>query len=135
MSINESSSSIDKNILVPLEITAAASAIDAGIKKTNGSETTTFVISNEEMNDVLKIVKVLEDSNILLKWITKAIENETKDQKGGFLGMLLRTLGTSFLGNMLTGNWIVRTDYGNKKGKGLVRAGYGNKNFWFRLIL
>ena len=61
-----------KNILAPLGITAAASAIDAGIqKKIHGSGKTTLIISNEEMNDIMKIVKALEDSNVLLKRVTK----------------------------------------------------------------
>ena len=63
------------------------------------------------MNDQMKIVEALEDSNILLKRIAKTIENETKEQKGGFLGMLLGTLGASLLGNMLTGKGILRTGY------------------------
>ena len=128
-----------KNILAPLGITAAASAIDAGIqKKIHGSGTTTLIISNEEMNDIMKIVQALEDSNILLKGVTKTIKNETKEQKGGFLSMLLGTLGASLLGNLLAGKGIVRAgsgrrslnssnSYGNKKGKGILRAGYGNK--------
>ena len=79
-----------KNILAPLGITAAASAIDAGIqKKMHDSGTTTLIISNEEMNDVMKIVHVFQDSNILLKGVTKTIQKETKDQKGGFLSMEL----------------------------------------------
>ena len=87
-----------KNILAPLGITAAASAIDAGIqKKIHGSGTTTLIISNEEMNDIMKIVQALEDSNILLKGVTKTIKNETKEQKGGFLSMLLGTLGASIM--------------------------------------
>ena len=74
-----------ENILTPLGITAAASTIDAGIqKKMHGSRTTTLIIWNEEMNDIMKIVQALEDSNILLKGVTKTIENETKEQKGGF---------------------------------------------------
>ena len=83
-----------KHSLATLGITAAASAIGAGIqKKIRGSGTTTLIIIlNEEMNDIMKIVQALEDSNILLKGISKAIENETKEQKGGFLGMLLQTL-------------------------------------------
>ena len=117
-----------KNILEPLRIAAAASAIDAGIqKKIHGSGTTTLIISNEEMNDMMKIVQALEDSNILLKGVTKTIENETKEQKGGFLSMLLGTLGASLLGNLLTGKGILRAGSGNKKGKGIVRAGSGNK--------
>ena len=117
-----------KNILAPLGITAAASAIDAGIqKKIYGSRTATLIISNEEMNDIMKIVQALEDSNILLKEITKTIKNETKEQKGGFLSMLLGTLGASLLGNLLTGKGIVRAGSGNKKGKGIVRAGTGKE--------
>ena len=56
-------------------------------KKTHGSGATTLVISNEEMNDTMKIVQALEDCNILLKGLTKIIKNETKEQKGGFLSM------------------------------------------------
>ena len=75
-----------KHILAPLGITAATSAFDAGIqKKIHGSGTTTLIISNEEMNDVIKIVQALEYFNILLKGITKTIQNEIKEQKGGFL--------------------------------------------------
>ena len=66
------------------------------------------------MNDQMKIVQALEDSNILLKRIAKTIENETKEQKGGFLGMLLGTLGASLLGNMLTGKEMLRAGCGNK---------------------
>ena len=107
-----------KNVLAPLGITAAASAIDAGIqKKIHGSGTTTLIISNEEMNDIMKIVQALEDSNILLKGVTKTIKNETKEQKGGFLSMLLGALGASLLGNLLTGKGIVRASSGNRKGK------------------
>ena len=102
-----------KNILAPLGITAAVSAIDAEIqKKIHGSGRTTLIISNEEVKDILKVVQALEDSGISQKGVTETIKNETKEQKGGFLGMLLCTLGVSWLGNMLTGT---------------VRAGYGNK--------
>ena len=97
-----------KNVLAPLGITAAASAIDAGIqKKIYGSRTATLIISNEEMNDIMKIVQSLEDSNVLLNGVTKTIKNGTKQQKGGFLGMLLGTLGASLLGNMLTGKGML----------------------------
>ena len=72
-----------KNVLAPLGITVAASVIDAGIeKKIHGSETTTLIISYEEMNDIMKIVQAVEDSNILLKGVTKTIKNEKKKQKG-----------------------------------------------------
>ena len=77
------------------------------------------------MNDIMKIVQALEDSNILLKGVTKTIKNETKKQKGGFLSMLLGTLAASLLGNLLAGKGIVRASAGNKKGKGIVRAGTG----------
>ena len=114
-----------KNVLAPLGITAAASAIDAGIqKKIHGSGTTTLIISNEEMNDIMKFVQALEDSNLLLKGVTKTIKKEAKEQKGGFLSMLLGALGASLLGNVLAGKGIVRAGSGNKKGKGIVRAGY-----------
>ena len=84
------------------------------------------------MNDIMKIIQALEGSNILLKGVTKAIKNETKEQKGRFVSILLGTLGASLLGNLLTGKGIVRAgsgrpSYENKKGKGIVRAGSGNK--------
>ena len=119
-----------------MRITATASAIDAGIQKkihgsdrhlSSASRTTTLIIENKEMNDILKIVQALEDSNILLKWVTETIKSETKEQKGGFLSMLLGTLGASLFGNLLSGKGIVRAGSGNKKGKGVVRAGYRNE--------
>ena len=79
------------------------------------------------MNDIVKIVQALEDSNILLKGVTDTIKNETKEQKGGFLSMLLGTLGASLLGNLLTGKGIERVGSGNNKGKGIVRAGSGKQ--------
>ena len=113
-----------KNVLAPLAITATASAIDAGIqKKIHGSGTTTLIISDEEMNDIIKIVQALEDSNTLLKGLTNTIRNETKEQKGRFLSMLLGTLGASLLGNLLAGKGIARAGAENNKGKEIVRAG------------
>ena len=115
-----------KNVLAPLRITAATSAIDAGIqKKIHGSGTKTLIISNEEMNDIMKIIQTLEDSNILLKRVTKTIRNETKEQKGGFLSMLLGTLVGSWFGNLLAEKGIVRAGSGNKTGKGIVSAETG----------
>ena len=125
---------LTKNVLAPLGITAAASANDAVIqKKIHDSWSTTLIISNEEMNDTMKIVQALEDSNILLKRVTKTTKNETKEQKGGFLSMFLGTLGASLSGNLLAGKGIVSagsgccslnssTSYENKNGKGIVRA-------------
>ena len=75
----------------------------------------------------MKIVWAVEDSNILLKGVTKTIKNKTKEQKGGFLSTLLGTLGVSLLGNLLAGKRIVRTGSGKKKGKGIVRTGSENK--------
>ena len=94
-----------KSVLIPLGLTAAASAADAGIhKKILGSgNNTTLIISNKDMDDLIKIVKSLEDSGLLLKGITESVQNEIKEQKGRFLSMLLRTLGASLLGNLLTG--------------------------------
>ena len=96
-------------------------------KKLHGSGNTTLIILNEEMNDIMKIIQAHENSNILLKRVTKTIKNETKEQKGGFLSMLLGTLGASLLGNLLTGKGILRAGSGNKKGKGICRAGSGNE--------
>ena len=114
-----------KNISALLGITTAASGIQ---KKIHGSGTTTLIISNEEMNKQHnKNWSSLEDSNILLEGVTKTIKNETKEQKKVFLSMLLDTLGASLLENMLAGKGIVRADSGNKKVKGIVRAGYGTE--------
>ena len=79
------------------------------------------------MNDIIKIIQSIEDSNILLRGITNTIKNEAKEQKGGFLSMLLGSLGASLLENLLSGKGIVRAGYGHpsKKEKEFVRAGYG----------
>ena len=79
------------------------------------------------MNDIMKIVQALKVSNIFSIGVTKTIKNETKEQKGVFLSMLLSTLGASLLGKFLAGKGIVRADSGNQKGKGIVRAGYGKE--------
>ena len=79
------------------------------------------------MNDIMKIIEVLENSGILLKGVTKTIENETKEQRGGILGMLLGTLGATLLGNLLTGvKGIMRAGDGTvRAGDGIVREGEG----------
>ena len=111
-----------KCILIPLGLTAAASAADAGIhKKILGSGTTTLIISNDEMKDIIKIVKSLEDSGLLFKGVSETIQNEAKEQRGGFLSMLLGTLSANLSGNILTDKGI------NTAGEGVIRAGYGNK--------
>ena len=71
------------------------------------------------MKDIMKIVQALEDSNILFKGVTKTIKNKAKEQRGGFLNMLLGTLGASLLGNSLSGKGIIRAGSGNKKEKEL----------------
>ena len=75
----------------------------------------------------MKIVQALEDSNILLKGLAKTIKNKTKEQKGGFLSMLLGTLETSMLGNLLSEKGIVRAGSANKQRKEIVRADYGKE--------
>ena len=72
-------------------------------KKIHGSGNTTLIISNEEMNDIMKIIQAPENSNILIKGVIKTIKNKTKEQKGGFLSILLGTLRASLLGNLLAG--------------------------------
>ena len=79
------------------------------------------------MNDIMKIVQAYEDYNILLKRTTKTIENEKKEQKGGFLRRLFGTLWAGLLGNMLIGKGILRAGYGNKEGKRIWRPVYGFK--------
>ena len=93
-----------KNILAPLGITAAASAIDAGIQKIHGSGTTTLIIPNEEMNEIMKIVQTDEDSNILLKGVTKTIKNETKEQKRRHLKHAIRYCRRKFVRKFIIRN-------------------------------
>ena len=115
-----------KNVLAPLRISAAMSAIDGSIKKKMfGSGTTTLIISNDEMGDILKIVKSLEDSKVLLKGVSETIQHEAKEQRRGFLSsMLLGTLGASLLGDILlkglSGKGVIRA------GEGTIRAGYAS---------
>ena len=114
-----------KSVLIPLGLTAAVSAADAGIHKqilgSGHNNTTTLIISNDEIEDIIKIVKSLEDSGLLLKTNSEAIKNEPEEQKVGFFSMLLGTLGASLLKNILAGKGI------NRAGEGTVRAGYRNK--------
>ena len=94
------------------------------IKKVLGSGlNTTLIISNDEMEDILKIVKSIENSRILLEGVSETIKNEAKEQKGGFLSMLLGTLGASLLGNILSGKGFMRAP------KGTTRVDYGSKDF------
>ena len=109
---------LTKSVLILLGLTAA-SAADAGIHKTIlGSGTTILIISNVEMKDIVKIVKSLGDFGLLLKRVSEITQNEVKEQKGGFLSMLLGTLGASLLGNMLADKGM------NRAGERIIRAGY-----------
>ena len=115
-----------KSVIKPLGmlgLTAAASATDADIhKKVLGTGNhTTLIISNDDLKDLVEVIKTLENSGILSDGITEKLKNEVKEQKGGFLSMLLGTLGASLLGNMLVGKGVIRA------GKGIIRAGYGSK--------
>ena len=81
------------------------------------------------MENSIKIVKSLEDSGLLLKGVSETVQNEAKEQKGGFLSTLLGTLGASLLRNLLTGKGAIATSQGrgiNRAGKGVLRAGYGS---------
>ena len=105
-----------KSVLIPLGLTAAASAADAGIHKKilgSGHNNTTLIISNDEMGDILKIFKSLEGSGVLLKGVSETIQREAKEQIGGFLSVLLSTLGASLLGDVLSKGL---------SGKGVIRA-------------
>ena len=102
-----------KSVLAPLGLAASISAIDGSIQKKIHGSGVKLIIEQEDMKDMMKIIKTLENSGILLKGVSKTIKNETKEQRGGFLSMLLGTLGASLLGNLLTG------------GKGIMRAGDG----------
>ena len=113
-----------KSALIPLRLTAAA----------------TLIISNDEIHDIIKIIKSLEDSGLLIEGVTKTVQNEVKEQKGELLNMLIGTLGASLLGNILTGRGAIATSQGpgiyragkgkgiNRAGGGIVRAAYGNDN-------
>ena len=106
-----------KNVLASLGLTAAISATDGRIQKKIHGSGVKLIIEQEDTKDILKIIKALENSGILLKGV-----NETKEQKGRFLGMLLGTLGASLLGNLVTGGKGIM-----RAGDGIVRAGSGSK--------
>ena len=107
-----------KIVLIPLGLTASVSATDAAIhKNVFGLGMTKLIISNEEINDNMKVVQSLEESGWLMKGVSKAIKNKARKQKGGFLSMLLGTLDASLLGNLLEGKCTIRAV------NGTVRAG------------
>ena len=107
-----------KSVLIPIGLTAAASATDAGIHKNMFEPgNTTLIISNEQMYDVMKVAKSPEESGLLIKGVSETIQNEAKEQNGGFLTMWLGILGASLLGNLLIGKGTTRA------GEGTIRAG------------
>ena len=120
---------LTKSVLIPLGLTAAAAAADAGIHKkilgSGNNNNTTLIISNDEMDDIFKIIKSLENSGVLLKGVSEKIQHEAKEQRGGVLSMLLGTLGASLLDDIfskgLSGKGVIRA------GEGAIRAGYGSK--------
>ena len=121
-----------KNVLAPLTLTAAMFAIDGSIQKKIHGSGVKLIIEQEDMKEIMKIIEALQNSGILLKGVSKTIENETKEPRGGFLSMLLGTLGASLLGNLLTGGeGIVKAGEGSvasrAKGEGIVTAGEGSK--------
>ena len=137
-----------KNVLAPLGLSAAMSAIDGSIKKKMlGSGATSLIISNDEMDDILKIVKSLENSGLLLKGVSETIQHEAKEQRGGFLSMLLCTLGASLLGDVLSkglsGKGVIRAGEGTirpgngviRAVEGTIRAGYGSKRPSVKIFL
>ena len=118
---------LPKSVLIPLGLTAAGSAADAEMHKKilrsgrgHSSSSTphnaTLIISNDDMKDIIEIVKSLENSGLLLKGVSETIQNESKEQKAGFLSMLLGTLGASLLGSILTGKGI------NRDGEEILRV-------------
>ena len=108
--------------------------LGSGRHSSSALHNTTLIISNDEIEDIIKTVKSLEDSDLLLKGVTEAIQIEVKEQKGWSLSVLLGTLGTSLLGNVLTGKGIYKAGKGkriDRAGEGILRASYGNNKMGF----
>ena len=109
------------SVLIPVGLAAAAKAADVGIHEHMLGFGTTLIISNYEAENIMKIVKSLEDCVLLLKGVSKTIQNEVKEQKGSFLNILLGTLGASLSRNMLSGKGIKRSE------EGFIGFSYGSK--------
>ena len=118
-----------KYILVPLGLTAVASATNVAIqKKIFVSRTATLVFSNEEVNDIMKIVKSLEESGLLTEGVSQTGENEIMEEKGSFLSMLAAMLAATLLGSALTGIGVVKgADGVIQADEGVIRAGEGQR--------
>ena len=122
------------------------------IRKILGLGNTTLIISNDEIEDIIEIIRYLEGSGLLLEGVTETVQIEVNEQKGGFLSMLLGTLGARLLGNLLIGRGAIAESQGrgiNRAGKGrginragegaiatrqvrgVIRAGYGNNEMDF----
>ena len=110
-----------KNVLAPLGLRAAMSAIDDSIQNKIHGSGIKLIIEQEDANDIMKIIEALENPGVLLKGVSKTIENETKEQTRGFLSMLLGTLRASLLGNLLIGKGTMRA------GDEILRAGSESK--------
>ena len=125
MRLSKSGLSLLKSVIKPLSmlgLTAAASATDAAIYKNvlaTGNHTT-LIISNDDMHDLLKIIESFGNNGLLLDRVTETIENEVKEQKGGFLSTLLSVVGSALLFRMLSGKGVTRA------GEGTIKAGYGS---------
>ena len=112
---------LGKGVLLPLRLLAGMSAAEATIKnKIYGSGGTALTIANEKMEDIMKIVKSLEESGLLVKGMNETVNNETKEQKVQFLPMSFGALAASMLGSALKGRGVMRV------GAGTIRPG---KNF------
>ena len=108
---------LSKGVLIPLALMAAASATDAAIhKEMFGSGFLTLIILNDEKENIIKILKSLENFGFSIKGVSETITNEEKEQKGAFLAMLLGTLGASLLENLLIGKGTIRSDEGTITG-------------------
>ena len=118
--------SLTKSIAIPLRLTGAASATDAAIhKKMFGLGINSFIISNEETNNFIKIVKSFKGFGILTKGVIETIKNEAKEEKARFLSILLHTVEASFTENLLINKRLMRAVEGAismSEGEGTIRA-------------
>ena len=99
--------------------------LGSGNRHSSSASHTTLILSNDEIN-IIKIIKALEDSSLLLKGVTETVQNEVKEQKGGFPSALLGTLGSGLLRDLLIGK--IKGKGINRAGKGVFRAGRPSQN-------